>query len=64
MANGSTGAAAGGAGYGLGFFGALFWFWQQADGFWEHLFSIVQAFLWPAWMVYDIFQFLAGAAGG
>ena len=57
---GNGGAAAGsGALYGIGIFGALFWFWQQADGFWEHAFSLVQALFWPAWMVYRAFEALA-----
>jgi len=53
----NTGATAGsGALYGLGIFGALFYFWQQADGFWEHIWSLVQAAFWPAWMVYRAFE--------
>ena len=47
MANNSC-AAGGGAIYGLGIFGALVYFWQQAGGFWEHVFSLVQAVFWPA----------------
>jgi hypothetical protein len=63
MSDGSNGGAAAGAGaiYGLGVFGALAWFWQQADGFWEYAFAIVQGLFWPAWMVYDVFEFLAGS---
>ena len=56
MANNSAGAAGGGALYGLGIFGALVYFWQQADGFWEHVFSLLQAVFWPAWMVYRAFE--------
>jgi len=57
--NSNSGAAAGaGAIYGLGMLGALVYFWQQADVWWEYLFSFVQAVLWPAWMVYDLFQVL------
>jgi hypothetical protein len=60
MSNGNAGAAAtGGAIYGLGIFGALVYFWQQADTFWGYLFSLFQAVFWPAWMVYDIFRALA-----
>ena len=35
------------------------WFWQQADVWREYLFAFVQAILWPAWMVYDLFHALA-----
>jgi len=51
-------AAGGGAIYGLGVFGAWFWFWQQADSFWGYVFAIFQGIFWPAWMVYDVFQAL------
>jgi hypothetical protein len=53
---GNTGAS--GAIYGLGIFGALFWFWQQANGFWEHVWSLFQAVTWPAWMVFQAFDAL------
>jgi hypothetical protein len=56
VANNGAGAAGGGALYGLGIFGALVYFWQQADGFWEHAFSLLQAVFWPAWMVYRAFE--------
>jgi hypothetical protein len=37
MGKGSTGAAAGGGAlYGLGIFGAVFYYWQQANSFWEY----------------------------
>jgi hypothetical protein len=47
-----------GAIYGLGIFGALVYFWQQADGFWEHLLAIAQGLFWPALMVYEVFKAL------
>ena len=57
--NSKSGTAAGaGAIYGLGIFGALVYFWQQADVWWEYLFAFVQAVFWPAWMVYDVFKAL------
>jgi len=46
--------------YGLGFIGALVWFWQQATGFGEHLVGILKAFVWPAFLVYDAFRALKG----
>jgi hypothetical protein len=62
MAKSSGNGAVAGAGaiYGLGIFGALVWFWQQADVWWEYLFAFVQAIFWPAWMVYDVFRALNG----
>jgi hypothetical protein len=56
---GNGGAAAGsGALYGLGIFGAWVWFWQQADGLWEHLLAILEGLFWPAFMVYQVFDVL------
>ena len=41
--NNNAGAAAGGGAiYGLGIFGAVVYFWQQADSFWEYLGAIFQ----------------------
>jgi len=56
--NNNAGAAGGGALYGLGIFGAWVYFWQQADSFWEYLLAILQGFVWPAIMVYDVFSAL------
>ncbi len=46
----------GGAVFGLGLIGALVWFWQQADGFGEHVVGILKAFVWPAFLVYKAFK--------
>ena len=60
MADGSSGAAAGGGAlYALGILGAWVWFWQQADGFWCHVLAVLQGFVWPAFMVYDAFDALS-----
>ena len=56
----SAGAAGGGAIYGLGIFGAFVYFWQQADSFWEYVLSVFQGLFWPAFMVYEVFDVLAG----
>jgi hypothetical protein len=61
MSNGrssASGAAGGGAFYGLGFIGAVVFFWQQADSFWEYLLAVLKAIVWPAFMVYEVFQAL------
>jgi len=55
----NAGAAGGGAIYGLGIFGALVYFWQQADAFWEYVLAVIQGLFWPAWMVYEVFAALA-----
>ena len=54
----NAGAAGGGAIYGLGIFGALVYFWQAADTFWEHLLAVFQGLFWPAFMIYDVFSAL------
>lgn len=46
--------------FGLGFIGALVWFWKQADGLGEHLVGVLKAFVWPAFLVYDAFRALRG----
>ena len=61
MADGNAGTAAGGGAiYGLGIFGAWVYFWQQADGFWEHVYAVFQGIFWPAYMVFEAFAALAG----
>ncbi|MDY6808425.1 hypothetical protein GIY30_05245 [Gordonia sp. HNM0687] len=55
MSDSNAGAAGGGAVYGLGILGGWVYFWQQADGFWEYVWAIIQGLLWPAFMVYDAF---------
>lgn len=50
----------GGVAYFLGFIGALVFFWQQANGFGEHLIALLKAFVWPAFLVYQAFQAFVG----
>jgi hypothetical protein len=54
------GGVAGGAIYSLGVFGAWVYFWQQAEGFWEYVGAVFQGLVWPAFMVYELFERLAG----
>ncbi|HVM52932.1 MAG TPA: hypothetical protein VM262_07020 [Acidimicrobiales bacterium] len=54
------GGSAGDAMFGLGFIGAQVWFWQQADGFGEHLVGILKGMVWPAFLVYEAFRALTG----
>lgn len=58
MSNNSGAAAGGGAIYGLGILGALVYFWQQADTFWEYVLAVLQGVLWPAFLVYEGFSAL------
>ena len=50
---------AGNAIYGLGIFGAWVYFWQQAEGFWEHVYAVFQGIFWPAYMVFEAFAALS-----
>lgn len=48
----------GGAVYGLGVVGALFYFLQQAQNATDVLWGIIQSILWPAFVVYKLLAFL------
>ena len=56
--NSKTCAAGSGAIYGLGIFGAWFFFFGQADRFWEFVWAFFQGIFWPAFMVYEVFMAL------
>jgi len=58
MSNSKAAAGGGSVIYGLGIFGAIVYYWQVADGFWEHVGSIFQGLVWPAFMVYEGFAAL------
>lgn len=55
-----TGAAnaGGGAVYGFGLFGALFFYLSSAGSFVDVLLGILKSLVWPAMMVYHLFKFL------
>ena len=53
-------ASSAGPFFGLGLIGALVWFWKQADGFWGHVGGVLKALVWPAFLVYDLFQHIHG----
>lgn len=42
----------------LGFIGAIIYYWQLANGFGGYVVGVLKAFVWPAYMVYDLFKFL------
>ena len=52
----STGA--GGAVYGLGFVGAVIYYWQHAANFWMVLLGLLKALVWPAFLVYHALSLL------
>lgn len=54
----SSGPSSGGAIYGLGFLGSLFYFVTTAPDFWAAVFGIVKAIFWPAFVAYGLLKFL------
>lgn len=54
----ATGGSAGDAVFGLGLIGAEVWFWQQANGFGEHLVGVLKGLVWPAFLVHDALRAL------
>jgi len=55
---GNAGGAVGGAVYGLGFIGAIVYFIQTAHSFWDGVWGVLQAIVWPAFLVWGVFDFL------
>jgi hypothetical protein len=49
----------GGAVYGLGLIGALVYYIQRADGFWNGVLGVLKALVWPAFVIYDLLKFLS-----
>ena len=49
-----------GAVYGLGFIGAAVFFISKATGFWMGVVGFLKAIVWPAFLVYEAFNHLAG----
>jgi hypothetical protein len=50
----------GGAMYVLGLIGALIFYFQQADTFWLYVAAVLKALVWPAFVVYDLLNFIHG----
>jgi hypothetical protein len=53
-----AGGAGGGAVYGLGFIGALVYYIQSATSFWDGVYGVFQALVWPAFLVYGVLHTL------
>ncbi|WP_020523953.1 hypothetical protein [Catelliglobosispora koreensis] len=51
---GGTGSGA----YFLGFLGALIYYIQASDGFWQGVLGVLKAIVWPAFVVYELLKFL------
>ena len=47
-----------GAVYGMGFVGALVYYLSTASNFWNGLFGVLKAILWPGFLVYHLLKFL------
>ena len=48
----------GGAIYGLGFLGALVYYWSTATTILAGVIGLVKALLWPAFLVYGVLKFI------
>ena len=55
-----TCATTGNALYGLGLIGALVYFLEHADTFWEYVLAVLKAVVWPAFVVYQALQSFYG----
>jgi hypothetical protein len=51
-------AHCGGAVYGLGLIGALFYYLSTATGFGPVVMGIIKAILWPAFLVFNVLKFI------
>lgn len=47
-----------GAIYGLGIVGAIVYYLSTATGFWNGVWGIIKALLWPAFLVYEVLKYL------
>jgi hypothetical protein len=50
--------ASSGAVYGLGFIGAVVYYFSTATGFWMGVFGFFKALVWPAFLVYEALKYL------
>lgn len=55
----TSGGASGGGAYFMGMIGsAVFWV-QQSDGFWPIIGALLKALVWPAFVIYDLLQYIS-----
>ena len=48
----------GGAIYGLGFLGAVIYYFSIATGFWVGVLGFLKALVWPVFLVFGLLKFL------
>ncbi len=48
----------GGATYGLGFLGAVIYYFSTATGFWMGVLGFLKALVWPVFLVFGLLKFL------
>jgi len=51
-------ACGGGAVYGMGFIGAIVYYFGTASSFWLFVFGFFKAIFWPAFLVFEALKFL------
>lgn len=44
--------------YGLGFIGAAVYYIGHAAGFWDGVLGLLKSFVWPAFLVYKLMEYL------
>jgi len=54
----ACGKGCSGAGYGLGFIGAVIYYISTAATFWMGVLGILKAIVWPAFLVFELLKFL------
>ena len=59
MKKGISRSASSDAVYGLGFIGAVVYYISTATGFWMGVLGFLKAIVWPAFLVYELFKFIA-----
>lgn len=47
--------------YGLGLIGAVVYYIQAADGFWQGVLGVLKALVWPAFLIYEALKALGAS---
>jgi len=55
---GNRNAGVAGGVYGLGFIGAVVYYFSTATGFWMGVLGFLKAIVWPAFVIYKLMEFL------
>ncbi len=51
-------SACGGGFYGLGFLGAAIYYISTATGFWNGVWGVIKAIVWPAFLTFELMKYL------